>query len=81
MHNKDCQITRNSPILASVLLGAAIAFSAILAHAGARLIIQLKDFSRTETKSGGFVLLKETKLHLSGLGAGGDSQGDRKSVV
>ncbi len=74
MHNKDPQITSYSPILASVLLSTALAFSAILAHAGERLIIQLKDFSRTETKSGGFVLSNDTQLHLSGLGAGGDSK-------
>lgn len=51
-----------------------VMFLSLGASAGERLIIELKDFSRTELKCGGFTLSKETKVHIKGLGAGGDKK-------
>jgi hypothetical protein len=41
-----------------------------LAFGGERQLIQLKDFSQTEVKTGGFTLPHEMKIHIRGLGAG-----------
>jgi len=38
--------------------------------AGEKLIIEMKDFSRTELKAGGFTLSNETSLHIKAFGAG-----------
>ncbi len=42
------------------------------ALAGERLIIQLKDFTQTEVKSGGFNLPSHSSIHIKALGAGGE---------
>ena len=44
----------------------------VLASGGEKAVIQLKDFTQAEFKSGGFSLSKDTQIHLRGLGAGGD---------
>jgi hypothetical protein len=38
--------------------------------AGEKLFIEMKDFSRTELKAGGFTLPNETSLHIKTFGAG-----------
>ena len=56
-----------------VLLSCALCcVSPVAVNAGDRLVVQLKDFSRAELKSGGFVLAGETKLQIWGKGASGD---------
>ncbi len=51
--------------LASICLVTSIA-----AFSGEKSLIQLRDFTQSELKSGGFSLSTETKIHLRGLGAG-----------
>ncbi|MBI4809863.1 MAG: hypothetical protein HY800_00115 [Ignavibacteriales bacterium] len=47
-----------------------IAFLFTTTNAGERLLIQLKDFTQTEVKSGGFSLPSNMTLHIYALGGG-----------
>lgn len=47
-----------------------IVFTLALSFAGERLIIQLKDFTQTEVKSGGFTLPSETNIHIYSICGG-----------
>jgi hypothetical protein len=42
----------------------------LASFAGEKLIIELKDFNRTELKAGGFTLPNETSIHIKAFGAG-----------
>jgi hypothetical protein len=42
----------------------------LVSFAGEKLIIDLKDFSQTELKAGGFTIPNETSLHIKAFGAG-----------
>ncbi|MBA4311897.1 MAG: hypothetical protein C0417_04610 [Chlorobiaceae bacterium] len=46
-----------------------------LAIASERLIIQLKDFTQTELKSGGFILPSDQTIHIYAVGGGGKKSG------
>jgi hypothetical protein len=46
------------------------AWFALTARGGERLIIQLKDFTETEVKCGGFTLSQEMPVHISAIGGG-----------
>ncbi len=50
----------------------AFLFLAIMATAGEKSLIRLRDFTQSEIKSGGFSLPRETRIHLKGLGAGAE---------
>jgi len=47
-----------------------LSFGQTFVLAGEKLIVQLKDFSRTEIKSGGFSIPSDTRLHIYALGGG-----------
>ena len=38
--------------------------------AGERLMVQLKDFTQTEVKAGGFILPSDTRIHIYAIGSG-----------
>jgi hypothetical protein len=46
-----------------------------LAFASERLIIQLKDFTQSEMKSGGFILPSDQIIHIYAVGGGGKKSG------
>lgn len=54
-----------------VMILAAASFT-VICVAEERLIIQCKDFTQSEVKSGGFKLSSNMKIHIRALGAGGD---------
>jgi hypothetical protein len=56
----------------SAILLVVTVVSGVICVAGERLIIQCKDFTQTEVKSGGFKLSSEMKIHVRALGAGGE---------
>lgn len=60
------KISRIAGLIGACVTAAAFAFGT------ENVLIQLKDFTNAEVKSGGFSLSKETRIHLRGVGAGGD---------
>jgi hypothetical protein len=59
------QITALTGLITSLFVLSTLSFAA------ERLIIQLKDFSQTEVKSGGFILPKDQTIHIYAIGGGG----------
>jgi hypothetical protein len=48
-------------------------------NAGQRVVIQLKDFTLVELKSGGFTLPRDATIHINALGGGGNRKGKNES--
>ena len=50
-----------------------LAFAGVIrstSYAGERLVVEMKDFTRMEVKTGGFTLPGDVRLHVHALGAG-----------
>jgi hypothetical protein len=49
-----------------------LSLCSLYAIAGEKLLIQLRDFTKTEVKSGGFTIPSSERIHVEALGGGGE---------